>query len=243
MSQWVLLRGLSRQQGHWGVFAERLQELTQQPVLLEDLPGFGTRCAQTSPQSVPRIAEAIADAVLRVNTPINLLGMSMGGMVALELVQRWPDHFNCLVMVNSSFRPYARLHQRLRPTSYPKVLKALLHPQHQQSEAQVLHLSSRMHGHNAELLHTWTQLRDTATPSRLAVLNQFIAAGRFFYDGPKPLTRVLLLASLKDQLVNPICSQKIAKAWDTDLLLHPQAGHDLALDAPEWLAQSIADWL
>ena len=208
----------------------------------EDLPGFGVRDQQASPRSIGKIAEHVADAVFQHGPQVKLLGLSMGGMVALELARRWPMQCHSLVLVNSSFKPYAPLIHRLRPRAYARVVKALLHPSEQASEAQILSLSSRAHANNADILQAWTQLRKQQPPSRLAVLNQFIAAGRFTYRGARPIDRVLLLASEQDQLVNVQCSQGIAQAWHADLKLHPEAGHDLALDAPHWLASTIAHW-
>ena len=48
---WVLLRGLTREAGHWGSFPNQLRKaLGGTPVLTLDLPGAGTRrcCASTS---------------------------------------------------------------------------------------------------------------------------------------------------------------------------------------------------
>ena len=60
MTTWVLLRGLTREAGHWGDFAQRLADRlapTDEVVAL-DLPGNGTRNAGNSPASVPAMAAA-----------------------------------------------------------------------------------------------------------------------------------------------------------------------------------------
>ena len=54
---------------------------------------------------------------------------------------------------------------------------------------------------------------------------------------------VLLLASQNDHLVNSRCSLAIADAWHCALALHPDAGHDLPLDAPQWVIEQVRHWL
>jgi hypothetical protein len=44
-------------------------------------------------------------------------------------------------------------------------------------------------------------------------------------------------------LVNSRCSLAIADAWHCALALHPDAGHDLPLDAPQWVIEQVRHWL
>ena len=54
---WVLLRGLTREQRHWGGFPKLLAEqLPGAHIVALDLPGNGRLCAQTSPATVPEMA-------------------------------------------------------------------------------------------------------------------------------------------------------------------------------------------
>jgi hypothetical protein len=50
------------------------------------------------------------------------------------------------------------------------------------------------------------------------------------------------LNSLGDRLVDPACSQAIGQHWETELIQHPTAGHDLPLDDGEWTTEKIAEW-
>jgi len=81
---WVLLRGLSRESGHWGVFPLHLREQIRrlQPdaqMLLLDLPGNGVMHRQISPTHVHEMVDACRDELLRraVNGPVHLLAMSL----------------------------------------------------------------------------------------------------------------------------------------------------------------------
>jgi pimeloyl-ACP methyl ester carboxylesterase len=53
---------------------------------------------------------------------------------------------------------------------------------------------------------------------------------------------VLLLNSLGDRMVDPGCTQAIARAWQIEPKTHPCAGHDLPLDDPGWVVEAVVDW-
>jgi hypothetical protein len=43
--------------------------------------------------------------------------------------------------------------------------------------------------------------------------------------------------------VDSRCSHAIARGWHCALALHPHAGHDLPLDAPQWVLEQVQQWL
>ena len=59
----------------------------------------------------------------------------------------------------------------------------------------------------------------------------------------RPMTDALLLASRGDRLVHWKCSSTLEQRWQWTLKLHPDAGHDLVLDEPEWILRQLAEWL
>jgi pimeloyl-ACP methyl ester carboxylesterase len=70
-----------------------------------------------------------------------------------------------------------------------------------------------------------------------------LAAAAFFSPPPgPPSVPTLLLASAWDRLVSPICSQQLAVRWSLPIRLHPNAGHDLPLDDPDWVIRQIVRW-
>ena len=56
---WLLLRGLVREQRHWGTFPALLAEGTRSRVLTLDLPGVGTERGRKSPTTIPGIVDDI----------------------------------------------------------------------------------------------------------------------------------------------------------------------------------------
>lgn len=246
METWMLLRGLSRQKLHWGDFAEHLASRSQHKVLFQDFPGFGSLNHVSSPKTIHEIALSVADQVFAQvdehDGKINLLGISMGGMVALELAHMFPKKVRLLVLVNTSFKPYAHFYQRLKPSAYTGFLKAWFSPLISHSERQILNLSSNFRRNEQGLLDEWLAFRREQKPSHAAAVNQMIAASRFKFPYGKPIDNVLLIASEKDRIVDAQCSLNVAEAWDADCILHHFAGHDLPLDSPEWLATEIVKW-
>jgi len=51
------------------------------------------------------------------------------------------------------------------------------------------------------------------------------------------------MAGKKDRLCHYSCSEKIHQAWGGKLEMHPEAGHDLAIDSTEWTAQTIKNFI
>ena len=78
--QWILLRGLARESGHWGRFATELAHgLPHDRVVPLDLPGNGLLHRQRSPASVPGMVQACRAALAArgIEPPFHLLAMSV----------------------------------------------------------------------------------------------------------------------------------------------------------------------
>ena len=110
----MLLRGLGRSQGHWGDFVTRLRA-TWPAVEVEtpDLPGCGARHEERAPADVAGTLAAVRAAV-RPGGPVSVLGVSLGGMVALEWARRHPGELAGLVVINSSLGGLTPPWRRLR---------------------------------------------------------------------------------------------------------------------------------
>jgi pimeloyl-ACP methyl ester carboxylesterase len=79
-----------------------------------------------------------------------------------------------------------------------------------------------------------------APMTRWSMLSQLLAAARFCPPEPGTLqARLMFVCSRADDLVSPECSRDLAAFYSCPLEEHPTAGHDLALDDPEWLCERI----
>jgi pimeloyl-ACP methyl ester carboxylesterase len=253
VTRWVLLRGLSREQAHWGDFAPLLARQLDpaDSVLMLDLPGTGALCGQASPWQVEAMAQACRAQLARLapapapGARTVLLGLSMGGMVALAWAQAWPQEVTGLVLVNSSLRRLSTAPQRLRWAALPGLLGwllAQLRGDGLAAEQAILRLTSAQPARHAGVLPAWCAVRRARPVPLRTVLRQLVAAARYRGPAQAPALPLLVASSAGDRLVAPACSARIAAQWQAAACCHPWAGHDLPLDDGHWLAGQVAAW-
>jgi len=246
VSQWVFLRGLSRDSRHWGDFPDTFrQALPDATVLAIDLPGNGSLHAMDSPSTVEQMAEFCRAQLAQrgLAPPYRLLAMSLGAMVAVDWASRQPEEIDACVLINTSLRPFSPFHFRLRPQNYPALLKLALFGGDLAREASILRLTSHLVRSPGTVLERWTSFRQACPVTRRNMFRQLLAAARYRAPLARPLTRVLVLSCACDTLVDARCSQQLAARWQAELAEHPAAGHDLPLDDGPWVAQQIKEWL
>lgn len=245
LKTWVFLRGLTRESGHWGDFAEQFQQtVPHSRVIMLDLPGNGRLHHQSSPLSVQEmVAYCRASLALRhLAPPYHLLAMSLGAMVAVAWHQAHPIEVAAQVLINTSMRPFNPFYQRLRPQNYALLLRlALWGATPEVWERTILSLTSNQA--DEAVLPLWLALHRTHPVSRANALRQLVAAACFSASTSAPLSATLVLASEKDRLVSAACSKALARQWRCALALHPSAGHDIPLDDGSWVAEQIGAWL
>lgn len=240
--RWVLLRGLTRGQGHWGDLPQRLAKASAAEVICLDLPGNGTRWLERSPARIEAMADDCQARLPPAPGPTRVLALSLGGMVAVSWATRWPAALDGLVLVGSSAGAGNPPWQRLRPMAWPR-LGALLMARHaRRREQHVLELTSGQPDAQAGVLDAWEALTRSQPVAAGNALRQLWAAARWRGPSQAPPLPVLLLAGAADRLVSPACSQRLATRWQLPLALHPWAGHDVALDDPDWLVAQVLAW-
>lgn len=247
MTTWILLRGLSRESGHWGPFIGRFERgLADARVIAIDLPGNGALHQRDSPTRVEAMAEHCRAtlASLGVAPPYSLLAMSLGAMVAVAWANAHPQELARCVLINTSLRPFSPFCRRLRPASYlPLLSVALSGGKAREQEEIILRLTSRLRCGAAEVLDDWVALRKVHPVSRRNAVRQLWAAARYRAPAARPATALLLLASRRDGLVHLGCSEALAAAWGCELRIHPGAGHDLPLDDGPWVVAQVRHWI
>ncbi|MDR5762163.1 alpha/beta fold hydrolase [Caballeronia sp. LZ035] len=250
MSQWILLRGLTRETRHWGGFdaalvANGLAEGAQDIVCI-DLPGNGVEQGRPAPLSVEAMMEFVRAraTALGVRRPCRVIAMSLGAMVATAWAQRHPGEIERLVLINTSMRPFAHMHERLRPSAWPVLLRIAANWRRTGPCEALIHRLTchRQDGADADIAH-WTALRRTHGASAGNALRQLLAAARFRAEKQMPAGKVLVLSAAGDRLVNPVCSARVAMQWGAMHAVHPWAGHDLPHDDADWTCHAIVAWL
>ncbi len=243
---WILLRGLVREARHWEGLPEKLAHALKAPAWAVDLPGNGTRWRETSPTTIDAMVEALRGQLAQAERlgPHRVLAISLGGMVALRWAQRYPDEVACLVLINASLRGVAPFYERLRPRQYSRLLLALGPVGHERRERLILKMTTRLQRDPGSVARRHAQWQAESPVSKANLLRQLLAAARGFPppDAALPCP-TLLLASRADQMVSCRCSQRMAERWGWPIVYHDSAGHDLPLDAPDWVIDQVRAWL
>ena len=244
---WVLLRGLTREHRHWEQFPQRLQStFPAATIITPDLPGSGRHHRKKCPLNINDIMEAVrADmAVTQLNKPVHILGLSMGAMVAIEWLEKYPQECAGAVLMNTSLKGLNPFYQRLQPRNYwPLINSLFINNNARERENIIFDLTCNLNPNRENVVNNWVGYADEYPVSKLNALRQLTAATLYKIPPHKPEPPVLLLNGSGDHLVDPQCSLTLARYWNLPLQCHPAAGHDLTLDDGEWVCKKIMEWL
>ena len=173
-----------------------------------------------------------------------LLGLSLGGMIGLEWGANFPEDFDSLIMVNSSVAKLNPFYHRLQPKIYKNLLSLLKVKCKREREYIKAKTVLNLRAKDAKLLDIWISLAEKRPIPLPTVIKQLLAAIFFFPPHPKLIpAKKLFLASEQDKLVHVLCSKMLAEYYESSLVIHSKAGHDLTCDDPQWVAQQVGLWL
>lgn len=245
MSNWIFLRGLTRESGHWGAFVQQFEALVPGAhVTCIDTPGNGRLHGQRSPTTVQAMVEPCRMQLreLGLAPPYRLLAMSMGAMVALAWCADQAHEIEACVLIHPSMKPFNKFYERLRPINYPKLIQLMLPGKKAEAaERAILNMTTNLS--TDEVVPQWVALRHIHPVSRTNMLRQLWAASRFRAPRLAGAVPTLVLASTADRLVSSACAKALSDHWMWPLQLHASAGHDLPLDDGPWVALCVQQWL
>ncbi|MEM1167014.1 MAG: alpha/beta hydrolase [Planctomycetota bacterium] len=250
--RWLLIRGLGRLCAHWHDFPQIMREQggASEAICL-NLPGFGEASNRATPVCVPRTTDDLRARWLErceqagtTGEPWGVLGLSLGGMVALDWLERFPGEFACGVVVNTSIGASSHPFERMTPTALLAGAKSVVAGSVRTRERRVLDLTSGKPDAAAEKYLDDREAIAKANPiAPLPFVRQLLAAAR--YPGPTPgaiTTPCLVVVAEGDKLASPRCSERLAERLGMPIERHPWAGHDFNLDDPVWLAERAREW-
>ncbi len=251
---WFFVRGLMREAAHWEDFPLVFEKaFPGTKVVTLDLPGNGVHWSSKSPLTVSEITELIREQAKSYrdqeisrgvkNPDCYVLAISLGGMVALEWLQKFPDDLKGGVFINISLAGITPFYQRLKPRSWMPLLNIFFTRNIKTREKKILKLTTSQFDISESHLKNRISAYQRHPATKANFVRQIIAASRFRPISNKIKTPILLLNSLGDRLVDSSCSTAIHLKWDWELKTHPTANHDLPLEDPKWVLNQIADWI
>lgn len=244
---WLLLRGLAREQRHWHQFRTLLAErVGAGRVHLLDVAGGGSEHARWPRPSVGWMAADVARRwsalpVAGQGSDWGIIGLSLGGMIALELCEKLPDRISLAVIINASSRSSPR-RARLRPSAAVGLARAAFSADAVRREQRILSCTSALPlAERTRYARLSAEFDRDGRPSVWTVLAQLAAAARFSAPARSSVAaRLLFVCSRNDALVHPRSSRDLAARYGAACDEHPWAGHDLPLDDPLWLCERVA---
>lgn len=242
-----LLRGLVREKEHWNWFKKYLiEEFPNANIILLEIPGVGETYDQISPDSFEAMVDFMRDKHLDSisNQEENLLmAMSLGGMIARVWMDKYPSDFKKVVLVNTSFKGITPLFKRLRPKALLKFINIFCTPSIEGREKKILAMVSNDKVEREKLLDGWVEIQKKRPVKRKSFINQIKAAltSKVSIKVPKDVD-LLIIGAKGDGLCHYESSVLLNKAWGGELRIHETAGHDLPIDEPKWLVNTIKSW-
>lgn len=240
----ILLRGLAREAAHWMQFPRQLQHAlgADWKIHCIDFPGCGVHYQQRALDSIQRMTDFARAQIasLGINEPIYVLGISMGGMVALNWAQQFPSQIAGVALINSSAGDQP-LQWRLRPTSWPAMIAAVLLPMRWREALVLRHVSNDRTNFDKNLRH-WLDTQQQRPVSRSTIITMLAAAARFRPQATCK-TKGLIIASEADRFVSYKASAEFAQRFHWPFALHSTAGHDIPMDDCHWLCAQITNWI
>jgi pimeloyl-ACP methyl ester carboxylesterase len=246
-NNWILLRGLARESAHWGSFVPLLQAtFPDAQITTLDLPGSGRYYQGQSPKTIKAITKVVRGHALKLGLlqqPVTILALSLGGMVAWEWLQTYPDDSCGAALLSTSFAGLNPFYERLRWQIYGKFFALLMEQDRYKRELAIVQLVNNSRERDGQVAQEWEQIQKQRPISLKNMYNQMLAAATYEPSRAKPKQPVMLLNSKGDHLVDPACSEAIQKKWGLELRSHPWAGHDLTVDDGAWVALQLQEWV
>ena len=244
-----MLRGLGRGHGHWGSFAEKIQQaFPEDKFYFLDLPGNGSLNGEESPLEISQYISFLEQQLTNSDFfqhPGRTLGMglSLGGMVMTEWAREFHTRFEKIFLINSSAAnlsyPWERISWLVLYTS----LKQIFMSSTEKFEMSSLLVTTSLTKSQLHNEYHHDVLRNMAFTDKFSVtdknvLRQTVAAARYSFPPESPGPAVILVGSM-DRFVQPECSYAIQKIWKCKIEIHPTAGHDIAFEDPDWVINTM----
>lgn len=235
--RWIFLRGLTRAAFHWGDFPAIFREAhPDYEVEFLEIPGNGVLCDVETPiDPVETIRQlSLQSRFIKEGQSFNLCGISLGGMIALKWAELYPEQVESVSTINCSLSQCSPFYHRLSPKLYGKILRTLFSKGVFQKEQVILNITSNKRENFDKHLERFAEFSKKHPIKRKNFFRQLLLANNIRINEFRVPLKVI--CSEGDRLCSNECSKAIAQKFNGHLIVHPNAGHDLPIDEPEWLA-------
>ncbi len=235
----ILIRGLGRDQLHWKPLLREIgKEFPDALIETPDIPGTGVLHHIASPLRLTEYLPYFENQLSDNDEPAIVVGLSLGGMLALTWAALMPDRFSHVVVINTSSNLTA-FYRRLKVYKAWRQPGAIFRISKRAKERAIYHLTCNRRPMPEALLDEWVTIQNKH-PVKITNQIRQIWAGLHFSPPPKDLLPALsVVYSRADQLVDPCCSEDLINHYNSNSYIHPWAGHDLPQDDPQWLAHKL----
>ncbi|MEF2276711.1 alpha/beta hydrolase [Deinococcus sp. YIM 134068] len=199
-------------------------------VLAPHLPGFGGRRG-----AMASLADTARDLLAELpEGPLALVGLSMGGYLALELLAQSPGHFTRVVLADTTARPDGEEKRADRHAQAGRVL----------TEGKDFLIAAAREEHAPATFGHVLPMIEAATPEGIAGALRAMAARPDHRETLRRLDVPLLaLVGEEDTLTPPERAQETADLARGERHILPGAGHLSNLDAPDAFNAALLEFL
>ena len=236
-----LIRGLAREKAHWGCFVNLLEKQNfVNTVTCLELPGTGQYRKLSSPLSISENAEFLLSHISQGSKhPKVIVAVSMGGMVAIEMLQKNSKQFIKAFVMNTSFSNLSPIYHRLQINGFKQFFKIAKTKSILEKELEVIKMVSRSPDKWEQVSKEWAMVAEKRPMATKNFFRQLVAAARYRIAEKPPQASIVVLGAKGDQMVHWSCSVKLAEYWNLVSYIHPSAGHDICIDDPNWVIEKI----
>lgn len=199
-------------------------------VIAPHLPGFGGRGG-----AVGSLADAARGLLAELpEGPLSVVGLSMGGYLALELLAQAPGRFARVVLADTSARADDEARRQDRRSQARRV----------RLEGRGFLIEAAGKDHPAGTFHQIVPMIEGASREGVAAALEAMAARPERLDTLRALTvPLLVLVGEDDALTPPPLAREMAEAGRGDLVILPGAQHLSNLDQPAAFTRALLDFL
>lgn len=237
----VLLRGLGRSSGFWLEFSEKLSEYTD--VICVDLLGTGRSPSQWGRGTIQGFAQDVAKTLETIGLKdYYFVGISLGGMVALELSASSTAMRRLAVLATSS-RGFGE--RRINPPALMRLLWSLRKGTPANAELAPFLVSEETLKRRPDLTKIWDDLWRSEGFKTVPVLRQLLAAAVF--DARPALAKakvpIFFMVSKADALVPWRNTLRLwEKSHDCQLVVLENFGHDFPTEDPDLVVRHLVEF-